>query len=253
MILDLFRLDGKTALVTGANTGLGQGFCVAFAEAGASVIGVARRSMKETREKIEGVGGVFHEIIVDLSQPDAVGIIMSRCEELCERVDILVNNAGIIHREDAKDVTEENWDKVINLNERLVFFLSQAMANRYFLPNKSGKIINIASMLSFQGGIRVPAYAASKSAVMGMTRALANEWAPYGINVNAIAPGYMATNNTDNLRHDAQRSEAILDRIPAGRWGTPADLMGVGVYLASDASTYVNGFTLAVDGGWLAR
>lgn len=253
MILDLFRLDGKTALVTGANTGLGQGFCVAFAEAGASVIGVARRSMKETREKIEGVGGVFHEIIVDLSQPDAVGIIMSRCEELCERVDILVNNAGIIHREDAKDVTEENWDKVINLNERLVFFLSQAMANRYFLPNKSGKIINIASMLSFQGGIRVPAYAASKSAVMGMTRALANEWAPYGINVNAIAPGYMATNNTDNLRNDAQRSEAILDRIPAGRWGTPADLMGAGVYLASDASTYVNGFTLAVDGGWLAR
>ena len=253
MILDLFRLDGKTALVTGANTGLGQGFCVAFAEAGASVIGVARRSMKETREKIEGAGGVFHEIIVDLSQPDAVGIIMSRCEELCERVDILVNNAGIIHREDAKDVTEENWDKVINLNERLVFFLSQAMANRYFLPNKSGKIINIASMLSFQGGIRVPAYAASKSAVMGMTRALANKWAPYGINVNAIAPGYMATNNTDNLRHDAQRSEAILDRIPAGRWGTPADLMGAGVYLASDASTYVNGFTLAVDGGWLAR
>lgn len=253
MILDLFRLDGKTAVVTGANTGLGQGFCVAFAEAGAAVIGVARRSMQETREKVEAAGGVFHEIIVDLSRADAIDVIMARCEELCERVDILVNNAGVIHREDAKDVTAESWDQVINLNERLVFFLSQAIANRYFLPNRSGKIINIASMLSFQGGIRVPAYAASKSAVMGITKALANEWAAYGINVNAIAPGYMATNNTDNLRKDSQRSEEILERIPAGRWGTPADLMGAGVYLASDASTYVNGFTLAVDGGWLAR
>lgn len=253
MILDLFRLDGKTAVVTGANTGLGQGLCVAFAQAGAAVIGVARRSMQETKEMVEANGGTFQEIIVDLSRPDAIDTIMSSCEQLCDRVDILVNNAGIIHREDARDVNEENWDKVINLNEKLVFFLSQAMANRYFLPNKSGKIINIASMLSFQGGIRVPAYAASKSAVMGMTKALANEWAPYGVNVNAIAPGYMATNNTTNLRNDAQRSEAILDRIPAGRWGTPADLMGAGVYLASEASAYVNGFTLAVDGGWLAR
>lgn len=253
MILDLFRLDGKTAVVTGANTGLGQGLCIALAQAGADVIGVARRSMQETKEQVESTKRTFGEIIVDLSREDAVKVIMESCEKLCDRVDILVNNAGIIHREDAKDVSAENWDKVISLNERLVFFLSQAMANRYFLPNKSGKIINIASMLSYQGGIRVPAYAASKSAVMGITKALANEWASYGINVNAIAPGYMATNNTTNLRSDAQRSEAIIDRIPAGRWGTPEDLMGAGVYLASEASAYVNGFTIAVDGGWLAR
>ena len=253
MILDMFSLEHKTAVVTGANTGLGQGFCVAFAQAGATVIGVARRSMQETREKVESVGGAFKEIIVDLSSPDAISVIMEQCEKLCDRVDILVNNAGIIHREDAKDVSEADWDKVILLNERLVFFLSQAMANRYFLPNRSGKIINIASMLSFQGGIRVPAYAASKSAVMGITKALANEWAPYQVNVNAIAPGYMATNNTTNLRSDAQRSEAILERIPSGRWGTPDDIMGAGIYLASKASDYVNGFTLAVDGGWLAR
>ncbi len=253
MILDQFRLNGETAVVTGANTGLGQGFCVAFAQAGADVIGVARRSMQETREKVEAAGGVFHEIIVDLSSPDAISVIMERCEALCSRVDILVNNAGVIIREDAKDVSEENWDKVVSLNEKLVFFLSQAMANRYFLPNHYGKIISIASMLSFQGGIRVPSYAASKSAVMGITKALANEWAPFGVNVNAIAPGYMATNNTTNLRSDAQRSEAILERIPAGRWGTPDDIMGAGVFLASDASAYVNGFTLAVDGGWLGR
>lgn len=253
MILDLFRLDGKTAVVTGANTGLGQGLCIAFAQAGATVIGVARRSMQETKENIEKNGGTFHEIITDLSQSDAIGHIMAECERLCDRVDILVNNAGIIHREDAKDVTVESWDAVIQLNEKLVFFLSQSMANRYFLPNKSGKIINIASMLSYQGGIRVPAYTASKSAVMGITKALANEWAPFGVNVNAIAPGYMSTNNTANLRSDADRNEAILDRIPAGRWGTPEDLMGAGIYLASKASDYVNGFTLAVDGGWLAR
>lgn len=253
MILDLFRLDGKTALVTGANTGLGQGLCIAFAQAGADVIGVARRSMQQTGEQVEQTGRSFYEIIVDLSQKDAVDHIMKACNTLCSRVDILVNNAGIIHREDAKDVTYEDWDKVILLNERLVFFLTQAMANRYFLPNRSGKVINIASMLSYQGGIRVPAYAASKSAVVGITKALANEWAPYGINVNAIAPGYMETNNTANLRNDADRNEAILDRIPAGRWGTPEDLMGAGVYLASEASAYVNGFILAVDGGWLAR
>ncbi len=253
MILDLFRLDGKTALVTGANTGLGQGLCIAFAQAGADVIGVARRSMQQTGEQVEQTGRSFYEIIVDLSQKDAVDHIMKACNTLCSRVDILVNNAGIIHRKDAKDVTYEDWDKVILLNERLVFFLTQAMANRYFLPNRSGKVINIASMLSYQGGIRVPAYAASKSAVVGITKALANEWASYGINVNAIAPGYMETNNTANLRNDADRNEAILDRIPTGRWGTPEDLMGAGVYLASEASAYVNGFTLAVDGGWLAR
>ena len=240
MILDLFRLNGKVAVVTGANTGLGQGFCVAFAEAGATVIGVARRSCAETAAKVEAVGGTFFEVLTDLSAPDASKTV-------------LVNNAGIIHREDAVNVTEANWDLVTNLNEKLVFFLSQAMTNEFFIPQGGGKIINIASMLSFQGGIRVPSYTASKSAVMGLTKALANEWASLNINVNAIAPGYMATNNTTALRQDSDRNDAILCRIPAGRWGTSDDLMGAAVFLASDASSYVNGFTLAVDGGWLAR
>ena len=239
MILDLFRLNGKVAVVTGANTGLGQGFCVAFAEAGATVIGVARRSCAETAAKVEAVGGTFFEVLTDLSAPDASKTV--------------ANNAGIIHREDAVNVTEANWDLVTNLNEKLVFFLSQAMTNEFFIPQGGGKIINIASMLSFQGGIRVPSYTASKSAVMGLTKALANEWASLNINVNAIAPGYMATNNTTALRQDSDRNDAILCRIPAGRWGTSDDLMGAAVFLASDASSYVNGFTLAVDGGWLAR
>ena len=253
MILDLFRLNGKVAVVTGANTGLGQGFCVAFAEAGATVIGVARRSCAETAAKVEAVGGTFFEVLTDLSAPDASKTVANACKNLTGRVDILVNNAGIIHREDAVNVTEASWDLVTNLNEKLVFFLSQAMANEFFIPQGGGKIINIASMLSFQGGIRVPSYTASKSAVMGLTKALANEWASLNINVNAIAPGYMATNNTTALRQDSDRNDAILCRIPAGRWGTSDDLMGAAVFLASDASSYVNGFTLAVDGGWLAR
>ena len=253
MILDLFRLNGKVAVVTGANTGLGQGFCVAFAEAGATVIGVARRSCEETKKKVEAVGGHFFEVLTDLSAPDAVSIVTEACKKLTGRVDILVNNAGIIHREDATNVTEASWDLVTNLNEKLVFFLSQAMTNTFFIPQGGGKIINIASMLSFQGGIRVPAYTASKSAVMGITKALANEWASLNINVNAIAPGYMATNNTTALRQDADRNDAILSRIPAGRWGSSDDLMGAAIFLASDAASYVNGFTLAVDGGWLAR
>lgn len=253
MILDLFRLNGKVAVVTGANTGLGQGFCVAFAEAGAIVIGVARRSCAETAAKVEAVGGTFFEVLIDLSAPDASKTVANACKKLTGRVDILVNNAGIIHREDAVNVTEASWDLVTNLNEKLVFFLSQAMTNEFFIPQGGGKIINIASMLSFQGGIRVPSYTASKSAVMGLTKALANEWASLNINVNAIAPGYMATNNTTALRQDSDRNDAILCRIPAGRWGTSDDLMGAAVFLASDASSYVNGFTLAVDGGWLAR
>ncbi len=253
MILDLFRLNGKTAIVTGANTGLGQGICAALAQAGANVIGVARRSCQETADMIRADGGSFAEILVDLSSPDAVSVIISRAKELFGTVDILFNNAGIILREDAINVTEEDWDKVIYLNEKLIFLLSQAVAKEFFFPAGSGKIINIASMLSFQGGIRVPAYTASKSAVLGLTKALANEWASHNIQVNAIAPGYMATNNTTQLRNDEDRSNAILERIPAKRWGTPADIMGAAVYLASPASDYVNGFTLAVDGGWLAR
>ena len=170
-----------------------------------------------------------------------------------DRIDILVNNAGIIKRCDAAKVTAEDWDAVTDLNEKMVFFLSQAFAKNWIQDNKGGKIINIASMLSYQGGIRVPAYTASKSAVMGLTRALANDWAPHRINVNAIAPGYMATNNTRNLRSDASRHDDILNRIPACRWGTPEDIAGAAIFLASGAASYVHGFTLAVDGGWLAR
>ncbi len=179
--------------------------------------------------------------------------IVSKAEKAFGRVDILVNNAGIIKRCDAADVSIEDWDSVININEKMVFFLSQAFAKGWLSDHKGGKIINIASMLSYQGGIRVPAYTASKSAIIGLTRELANEWSKHNINVNAIAPGYMETNNTENLRKDEQRSEEILGRIPAGRWGTPEDIAGAAIFLASEASSYVHGFTLAVDGGWLAR
>lgn len=251
--LDMFSLEGKTALVTGANTGLGQGICVAYAKAGANVVGVARRSCEDTAAKIADIGGNFQEIIADLSDISVIPQIVSEAEKAFGRVDILVNNAGIIKRCDAADVSIEDWDSVININEKMVFFLSQAFAKNWIADSKGGKIINIASMLSYQGGIRVPSYTASKSAVMGLTRALANEWAKYNINVNAIAPGYMATNNTQNLRSDEQRSEEILDRIPAGRWGTPEDITGAAIFLASDAAAYIHGFTLAVDGGWLAR
>lgn len=252
-IMNLFSLEGKTAVVTGANTGLGQGICVALAGAGAKVYGVARRSCDETAAKISEIGGSFTEVIADLSDMSAIQTILEKVGETSDRIDILVNNAGIIKRANAIDVTVEEWDSVIDLNEKLVFFLSQAVAKQWFKDGKGGKIINIASMLSYQGGIRVPAYTASKSAVAGITKALANEWAKYGINVNAIAPGYMATNNTAQLRSDEQRSEDILARIPAGRWGTPEDMYGAAIFLASDASSYMNGFTIAVDGGWLAR
>lgn len=253
MAENMFSLEGKTALVTGANTGLGQAICVAYARAGADVIGVARRSCQETADKIEAASGKFTELIADLSSVDVIPYIVEEAFKIGGRVDIIVNNAGIIKRCDSVDVTMEDWDAVININEKMVFFISQAFAKRWLEDGKGGKIINIASMLSYQGGIRVPAYTASKSAVMGITKALANEWACHNINVNAIAPGYMATNNTANLRQDGQRSEEILSRIPAGRWGTPEDITGAAVFLASDAAAYVHGFTIAVDGGWLAR
>ena len=252
-ILNLFSLEGKTAVVTGANTGLGQGMCIALAGAGANVFGVARRNCEETAKKIDELGGKFTEIIADLSNMNAIEIILNEINSKTDRVDILVNNAGVIKRNDAIDVTLEDWNSVIDLNEKMVFFLSQAFAKTWIKDGKGGKIINVASMLSYQGGIRVPAYTSSKSAILGMTRALANEWAKYDINVNAIAPGYMATNNTTQLRNDSERSESILDRIPAGRWGTPEDMYGACIYLASNASNYMNGFTIAVDGGWLAR
>lgn len=250
MILDLFGLKGKVAIVTGSNTGLGQGICRAFAEAGAKVVGVSRRPSDETKEMI---GGAFHNVIADLSSCEVIPSIVEETVAKFGRVDILVNNAGIIKRQDSLEFSEENWDTVLNVNLKTVFFLTQAVARRFVEQGTGGKIINIASMLSYQGGIRAPSYTASKSAIRGITMTLSNEWAKYGINVNGIAPGYMATNNTEQLRQDGERSADILARIPAGRWGTPADLEGAAVFLASAASDYVNGFTLAVDGGWLGR
>ena len=241
MILDLFKLDGKVAVVTGANTGLGQGMAIALAQAGAKVVLVGRRNCDETQAKIDEFGGQSAQVLADLSLTESVDQVLSGALDAFGRVDILVNNAGIIKRCDAIDVPKQDWDSVINVNLNMVFLLCQAFAKQYVKQGDGGKIINVCSMLSFQGGIRVPAYTASKSAVMGLTKALANEWASKGIQVNAIAPGYMATNNTSQLRSDTDRSEAILDRIPAG------------VFLASKDSDYVNGYTVAVDGGWLAR
>lgn len=250
MILDKFSLKGKVAIVTGSNTGLGQGICRAFAEAGALVAGVSRRPSTETAQML---GAGFHNIIADLSSSSVADGIIAQTVNRFGRVDILVNNAGLIKRCDSLDFSEEDWDSVLNVNLKTAFFLSQSAAKQFIKQGTGGKIINIASMLSYQGGVRVPSYTASKSAIRGVTMALANEWARYGINVNAIAPGYMATNNTEALRQDEERSADILARIPAGRWGTPADLEGAAVFLASEASDYVNGFTLAVDGGWLGR
>lgn len=252
-ILEKFTLTRKVAVVTGANTGLGQGMCVALSQAGAKVVGVARRDCTETEQKVKESGGEFYFIKADLSSMEPVRKIVEEAAAHFGRIDILVNNAGIIKRNDAIDFTEQEWDDVVFLNQKLVFFLSQAVARQYIKQNSGGKIINIASMLSYQGGIRVPSYAASKSAILGLTKSMANEWAKHNININAIAPGYMATNNTQQLRSDGERSEEILSRIPANRWGTPEDMMGAVVFLASEASQYVNGFTLAVDGGWLAR
>lgn len=249
----MFDIKDKVAIVTGANTGLGQAICVAYAKAGAKVLGVARRSCAETKAKIDAIGGIFNECTADLSSTTPIDNIIKTAIDLYGTVDILVNNAGIIKRADAVDVTEEDWDSVINVNQKVVFFLSQAFAKVVFAQNKKGKIINIASMLSYQGGIRVPAYCASKSAVIGFTRSLCNEWASNGINVNGIAPGYMETNNTEQIRSDSKRNDAILERIPQGRWGRPEDIAGAAIFLASEASDYINGFTIAVDGGWLAR
>ncbi|MBN2428110.1 MAG: 2-dehydro-3-deoxy-D-gluconate 5-dehydrogenase KduD [Deltaproteobacteria bacterium] len=253
MTPDLFNLKGKTAIVTGCSTGLGQGMCLGLAEAGANVVGVDYVDAPETSEMIASINGRFHGIKADLSSCEPIEAILDEAVKTFGRVDILVNNAGIIRREDSINFSEKDWDDVMNINIKTVFFFCQAAARRFLQQGQGGKIINIASMLSFQGGIRVPSYTASKSAVMGITRLLANEWAAHNINVNAIAPGYMATNNTAALRADKERSAEILGRIPAKRWGKPSDLAGPVIFLASDASAYVNGYTLAVDGGWLAR
>lgn len=253
MILDAFNLTGKVAIVTGCDTGLGQGMALGLAQAGCDIVSVNRKIPHETAQQVSALGRRFTAIQADLSSQEGLAEIVSEAVERMGRVDILVNNAGTIRRQDALDFTEKDWDDVMNLNLKSVFFLSQAVARQFIAQGSGGKIINIASMLSFQGGIRVPSYTASKSGVLGLTRLLANEWASHAINVNAIAPGYMATNNTQALREDAARNQEILERIPAGRWGEPADLQGPVVFLASDASAYINGYTLAVDGGWLAR
>jgi len=253
MITDEFNLSGKTAIVTGCDTGLGQGMAVALAEAGADVVGVNIVEPTETINKVEALGRRFVSIEANLMKQGDIPGIVEKAVEAFGKIDILVNNAGIIRREDAVDFSEADWDDVMNINIKSVFFMSQAVARQFIKQGHGGKIINIASMLSFQGGIRVPSYTASKSAVMGVTKLLANEWADQNINVNAIAPGYMATNNTAALRADEDRSKAILDRIPAARWGLPRDLAGPVVFLASEAASYVNGYTIAVDGGWLAR
>jgi 2-dehydro-3-deoxy-D-gluconate 5-dehydrogenase len=249
---NLFDLEGKTAIVTGASTGLGKGMALGLASAGANILLVDYVSSEETIAAVKALGRKAEQFVIDLTQKGAIQSVASKALEHFNKVDILVNNAGIIRRTPAIEFSEKDWDDVMHLNSRVVFFLSQAVAKNMML-RKYGKIINIASLLSFQGGIIVPSYSASKGAVVQITKALANEWAKHGININAIAPGYMATNNTKALRSDAVRSKSILDRIPAERWGTPEDLQGAAVFLASKASDYVNGHVLVVDGGWLAR
>ena len=253
MILDSFQLNGQVAIVTGCNTGLGQGMALALAQAGADIVGVNVSAPDETREHVEAEGRRFLDLRANLADIGSLPGLIEQAKSLTGRVDILVNNAGIIRREDAIKFTEKDWDEVVDLNLKTVFFFSQAVARVFIAQGSGGKIINVASMLSYQGGVRVPSYTASKSGVMGITRAMANEWAGHRINVNAIAPGYMATNNTAALRADETRNASILERIPAGRWGVPEDLAGPVVFLASRASDYVNGYTVAVDGGWLAR
>ncbi|MEJ2170131.1 MAG: 2-dehydro-3-deoxy-D-gluconate 5-dehydrogenase KduD [Desulfobacterales bacterium] len=253
MILDRFNLSGKVAIVTGSSTGLGEGMACGLAEAGADIVGVYNKDLPQNQGKIEALGRKFLGIQADLSSRMPVDGIIEKAVKTFGKIDILVNNAGIIRRNKTLDFTEKDWDDVMNVNLKSLFFLCQAAARQFVSQGTGGKIINIASLLSFQGGILVPSYTASKSGVMGLTRLLACEWAPHNINVNAIAPGYMATRNTQPIRDDPVRSRQLLERIPAGRWGTPEDLQGAVVFLASDASRYMQGYTLAVDGGWLAR
>ncbi|PJI84847.1 2-dehydro-3-deoxy-D-gluconate 5-dehydrogenase KduD [Luteimicrobium subarcticum] len=254
MPADLFRLDGRVALVTGASRGLGAGLARALADAGADVVCVQRSDDPTTLDAVRAAGRRAHLVTADLATatPTELEAVVDDAVTALGRLDVLVNNAGTIRRAPAAEHPTAWWDEVVAVNLDAVWHLSQA-AGRHMLARGSGKILNIASMLSFQGGITVPGYAASKHAVLGLTRALANEWAARGVNVNAIAPGYMATDNTAALRDDADRADAISARIPAGRWGTPDDLAGAAVFLASDASAYVHGAVIPVDGGWLVR
>ncbi|MER0141251.1 2-dehydro-3-deoxy-D-gluconate 5-dehydrogenase KduD [Bacillus safensis subsp. safensis] len=248
----LFSLEGKTALVTGPGTGIGQGIAVALAKSGADIIGTYHHTpLEETKALVEQAGRSFYAVQVDFSNPQsakqAVDAILKK-----HTIDILINNAGTIKREQAAHYLEEDWHTVMDVNINSLFFLTQKVGQQ-MLKNGQGKIVNIASLLSFQGGVFVPAYTASKHAVAGLTKAFANEWASQHIQVNAIAPGYIATNNTQAIRDDEKRNEEILKRIPAARWGKPEDLAGAAVFLSSPASDYMNGHILAVDGGWLAR
>ncbi len=248
----LFSLENQVALVTGASTGLGQGMALGLAAAGANIALVDYVESSETAGKVRALGRKALLIVANLMEMPSISTVVEKTINEFGRIDILVNNAGIIRRADAVEFTEKDWDDVMLLNSKTIFFLAQAVA-KDMMKRKYGKIINTASLLAFQGGIRVPSYSASKGAVAQITKALANEWAKFGININAIAPGYMATNNTKALREDPVREKAIVDRIPAGRWGTPEDVGGAAVFLASRASDYVNGHVLVVDGGWMAR
>jgi 2-dehydro-3-deoxy-D-gluconate 5-dehydrogenase len=252
-ILEAFKLDGKVAIVTGAARGLGQGMALALAEAGADIVAVDVLPTDDTQKQVQALGRKCAGLLGNLSDRASIMPLVASAKKAFGRLDILVNCAGIIRRADFTDFSEKDWDDVMGINIDAVFFLSQAFVRDVVASGGKAKIINIASMLSFQGGVRVPSYTCSKSAVQGLTRLMANELASKGINCNAIAPGYMATDNTAPLRADEKRSSAILERIPAGRWGTPDDLKGAVVFLASPTSDYVNGYTLAVDGGWLAR
>jgi 2-deoxy-D-gluconate 3-dehydrogenase len=254
MILDSFSLAGKKALVTGAGRGIGRSYALALAEAGADVAVLDRSGSADTAAEIAALGRATLPLEVDLVKcgPTELDAVVGQVVDALGGIDILVNNAGIIRRAPAVEYPESDWDDVLQINLKAVFCLSQA-AGRRMITAGHGSIINVASMLSFQGGINVPSYTASKHGVAGLTRALANEWARYGVTVNAIAPGYIATDNTAPLRADEQRSAEILSRIPAGRWGTPEDLRGIVVFLASDGARYVNGAIIPVDGGWLAR
>ncbi len=253
MILDKFKLDEKVAIVTGSARGLGQAMAIGLAEAGADISLVDILDMKETQQQIEKLGRRCIAIKANLSSKDCVEEIVNTTVQKLGAIDILVNNAGIIRRAPFVEFSEKDWDDVMNINIRTLFFLSQAVVRIFIKQAKGGKIINTASMLSFQGGILVPSYTSSKSAVAGLTRLMANELAQHNINVNAIAPGYMATDNTAPLRQNPVRSKAILGRIPVGRWGEPDDLKGMVVFLASQASSYLYGAIIPVDGGWLTR
>ena len=251
--MNRFSLDGTRAFVTGANTGIGQAIAVDLAGHGAHIIAVGRSSMDDTLARIAKIGGKADAVQADLGTVKGARDAFAQAEAEFGPIDTLVNNAGIIRRDDSLDFTEEDWDAVMDINLKVVFFLSQAFAKSRHAAGQGGSIINIASLLSFQGGIRVPSYAASKSGVAGVTKTLSNEWSEAGITVNCVAPGYVVSNNTEALRADAERNQAILDRIPLGRWAEPEDIAGAVTYLASPAARYVTGITLPVDGGWLGR